>query len=59
MFFSYGGPEGRDIATNYKVSQVDQVSSPCEENWKTFETCHERIPYRDVGSIYLVKEHLG
>lgn len=48
----------KDIDISSKLSQLDQVSLPCEKNWETTEIYQERIPYLEVGSTGEVKGYL-
>ena len=59
MLYSGEEPKGRDIATHFKLPQVDQVLPRCEENWDTYKICHERMPYFEGGSTSEGKEDMG
>ena len=50
--------EGRDMTTHLELSHVEQVSHPCEDNWKISKINHERMPYFEVESTFKGKEDM-
>ena len=58
MVYSDEEPKGRDIDTHSELSQVDQVSLPCQKDWETYKIKNKMIPYMDVGSTLEVKGDL-
>lgn len=48
--------DGKYLALSSGISQVDQVSLPCQKNWETYKICCERILYFEFDSTFEGKE---